>query len=72
MPLFEAKSELSSPQGVVDVILVSVLLALEFCDLLVDRGAFDVASYKVQSEGDCSPDTSISYYNRLAQKMYIA
>lgn len=35
MPLFEAKSELSSPQGVVDVTLVSVLLALEFCDPLM-------------------------------------
>ena len=35
MPLFEAKSESSSPQGMVDVTLVSVLLALEFCDLLM-------------------------------------
>jgi hypothetical protein len=35
MPLFEAKLEPSSPQSVVDITLVSVLLMPEFCDLLM-------------------------------------
>ena len=34
-PLFETKSEPSSLQGMVDVTLVSVLLAPEFCNLLM-------------------------------------